>query len=50
MSQIEDDGQRLVLLRMRDQEVEQEAFPAAGRPEHERVAHVVHVQIEKYGV
>ena len=44
--EVEDDGLRRVLLRVRDQEVQQEALAAAGRAEHERVADVLHVQVE----
>ena len=46
VAEIEDDRQRVVLLRVRDQEVEQEALAAAGGAEDERVADVLDVQIE----
>ena len=39
--EVEDDGERVVLLRVRDQEVEQEALAAARRAEHQRVADVL---------
>ena len=44
--EIEDDRQRVVLLRVHHQEVQQEALAAAGRAEHERVPDVVDVQVE----
>lgn len=40
---------RVVLLGVRDQEVEQEALPAAGRSQHQRVTDVLHVQVEGVG-
>ena len=46
VADIEDDGQRVVLLRVRDQEVEQKALAAAGRAQHERVPDVLNVQVE----
>ena len=46
VSDVEDDGLRRVLLRVRDQEVQQEALAAAGRAEDERVADVLHVEVE----
>ena len=45
-AEVEDQGARAVTLQMRDEEVEEERFPTAGRPQHECVAHVVDVQIE----
>ena len=44
--EIEDDRQRVVLLGVHHQEVQQEALAAAGGAEDERVTDVVHVQIE----
>ena len=44
--EVEDDGQRLVLLRVRHQEVQQEALAAARGAEDQRVADVLHVQVE----
>ena len=44
--EIEDDRERVVLLRVRDQEVEQEALAAAGGTEDQRVADVLDVQVE----
>ena len=46
MAEIEDDGQRVVLLRVRHEEVQQEALAAARRAEHQRVADVLDVQVE----
>ena len=46
VAKVEDDGQRVVLLRVHHQEVQQEALAAAGGAEHEGVADVLHVQIE----
>ena len=46
MAEIEDDGQRLVLLRVGHQEVEQEALAAAGGAEHQRVPDVLDVEVE----
>ena len=43
---VEHDRLRRVLLRVRDQEVQQEALAAARRAEHQRVADVLHVQVE----
>ena len=48
--EVEDDRQRVVLLRVGDQEVQQEALAAAGGAQHERVPDVVDVQVEAYGV
>ena len=45
--EIEDDGQRIVLLRVRDQEVDEKALAAAGGAEHQRVADILHVQVER---
>ena len=45
-AEIEDQGARAVALQMGDQEVEQERFPAPGRPEDQRVADVFDVQVE----
>ena len=47
--EIEDDRQRVVLLCVHHQKVEQEALAAAGGAEDERVTDVVHVQIEVVG-
>ena len=46
VTEVEDDGLRRVLLRVRDQEVQQKALAAAGRAEDERVADVLDVQVE----
>ena len=46
VAEVEDDRQRVVLLGVRHQEVQQEALAAAGRAEHERVPDVVDVQVE----
>src|SRR5262249_52590649 len=48
-AQIEDDGERVVLLRVRREEVDEEALPAAGRPQHEGVSDVFDVEIEGVG-
>src|SRR5262249_37362235 len=45
--EIQDDRERVVLLRMGREEIDQEALPAAGRTEDERVPHVLDVQIER---
>src|SRR5713226_8441022 len=45
--EIEDDGQRVVLLRVRDQEVDEEALAAPGGPKDQRMTHVLHVQVER---
>ncbi len=45
-AEIEDQRARAVALQMGDQEVEQERLPAPGRPEHQRVADVLDVQVE----
>jgi hypothetical protein len=45
--EIEDDGQRIVLLRVRDQEVDEKALAAPGGPKDQRVAHILHVQVER---
>ena len=44
--EIENDRQRVVLLRVRDQEVQQEALAAAGGAEDQRVPDVLDVQVE----
>ena len=44
--EIEDDRQRVVLLGVHHQEVQQEALPAARRAEHERVSDIVDMQVE----
>ena len=44
--EIKDDRQRVVLLGVGHEEVDQEALPAAGRAEHERVPDVLDVQVE----
>ena len=44
--EIQDDGQRRVLLGMRHQEVQQEALPAPCGSEHERVPDVLDMQVE----
>ncbi len=49
VAEIEDDRERVVLLRMHRQEVEQEALAAPGRAEHEGVANVLDVQMEMIG-
>ena len=45
VTQIEDHGERVVLLQMGDQEVQKEALAAARGAEHERVAHVLDMQV-----
>src|SRR5438067_646020 len=47
VTQIQDHGQRVVLLGVRRQEVDEEALAAAGRAQHERMADVLHVQVER---
>src|SRR5262249_29247292 len=47
VSQIEDDRQRLVLLSVGDEEIQQKAFAAAGRTEHQRMTDVIDMQIEE---
>src|SRR5207237_5125794 len=42
----EDDRQRVVLLGVRHEEIDQKALAAARRAQDERVADVLHVQIE----
>ena len=49
VTQVEDDGERVVLLQMGDQEVQQEALAAARGTEHEGVAHVLDVQVVEVG-
>ena len=44
--EIKDHGERLVLLRVRDDEVQQEALAAAGRAQDQRVPDVLDVQVE----
>ena len=44
--EIEDDRQRLVLLRVGDEEVQEEALAAAGRAEHKRMADILDMEIE----
>ena len=46
VTDVEDDGLRRVLLRVRDQEVQQKALAASGRPKDEGVADVLDVQVE----
>ena len=46
VAEIEDDGERVVLLRVRHQEVQQEALAAAGGAQDERVPDVLDVQVE----
>ena len=43
---VENHGLRRVLLRVRDEEVQQKALAASGRAENERVTDVLHVQVE----
>ena len=47
VAQIQDDRERVVLLRVRREEIGQEALPAAGRTQDERVPHVLDVQVER---
>src|SRR4051812_17922086 len=47
VAEVEDDRERVVLLRVRRDEIGQEALPAAGRTQNERVSHVLHVQVER---
>src|SRR5262249_46310942 len=47
VAEIEDDGERVVLLRMRCQKVDQEALAGASCAQDERVADVFDVQIER---
>ena len=43
--EVEHDGERVVLLQVRDEEVQQEALAAARRAQHQRVPHVVDMQV-----
>ena len=45
MAQVEDHGERLVFLRVGCEEVQEEALAAAGRPEHQRVPDVLHMEV-----
>src|SRR3954454_18399140 len=45
--QVQDDGERVVLLRVRGEEVDQEALPAARRTQNEHVPYVVDVRVER---
>src|ERR1700704_6943473 len=47
VAEIKYDRERVVLLRVRRQEIGQEAFSAAGCTQNERVPHVLHVQVER---
>ena len=47
VAEIEDDGQRLVLLRVRDEEVQEKALAAARGAQHQRVPDVLDVQVER---
>src|SRR5439155_21366412 len=42
--QIQNDREGVVLLQVRDEEVQEEALAAAGRAQDQRVPHIVHVQ------
>ena len=45
MTEIQHDRERVILLRIRDQKVQEEALAAAGGAEHESVADVLDVQV-----
>src|ERR1700704_1067134 len=47
VAEIKYDRERVVLLRVRRQEIGQEAFSATGYTQNERVPHVLHVQVER---
>ena len=44
-AEVEDDGERVVLLGVRDEEVQEEALAASRRAEHQRVPDVLMVQV-----
>jgi hypothetical protein len=46
VTEVEDDGHWVVLLRVRQEEIQQEAFAAAGGTEHKRMANILNVQRE----
>ena len=49
-AEIEDHRERVVFLRVRDKEVQQERLAVIrSRPEHERVAHIVVMQVPEIG-
>src|ERR1700730_15828549 len=47
VSEIENDRQGVVLLRVRDQEVDEKALPGSGGAQDQRVTDVLHVQVER---
>src|SRR4051812_38145930 len=47
VSEVQDNGERVVLLRVRGEEVDQEALPAAGRPQDEHVPYVIHMRVQR---
>src|SRR5262249_49558835 len=49
VAEIQDNGERVVLLRMRGQKVDEKTLAAAGRAQHERVPDVFDVEIERVG-
>src|SRR3954464_617057 len=47
VSEVQDDGKRVVLLRVRGEEVDQEALPAAGGTEDQHVPYVVDMGVQR---
>src|SRR3954468_6742248 len=47
VSEVQDDGERVVLLRVRGEEVDEEALPTACRTEDEHVSHVVDMRVQR---
>jgi hypothetical protein len=45
VAQVEDDGERVVLLQVGNEEVQEEALATPGRPQDERVYHVIDVEV-----
>ena len=49
VAKIQDDDSWVVLLQLRDQEIEQKALPAARRSQHHSVTNILDVKVEEVG-